>query len=135
MWGATSIDRSASSPGGTRELGEDLQRHVISLLGAPVSGAVKGAVAGKLTIMVAGPEALAARMDPILAAMGRRFHVGPLGSGHAAKVLKNLVSAAALAAAAEAVVVARPFGLEPQTLIDVLTPSTAKKPAPHNKYT
>src|SRR3546814_826784 len=78
--GATIIDMSSSAPVGTRELGEDLQRHGISLPDAPVSGAVKGAVAGKLTIMVGGAEALAARMDPILSAMRSEEHTSELQS-------------------------------------------------------
>ncbi len=132
--GATIIDMSSSAPVGTRELGAELQQLGISLLDAPVSGAVKGAVAGTLSIMVGGDKALAERMDPVLAAMGKRFHVGPLGSGHAAKVLNNLVSAAGMAAAAEAVVVARKFGIEPQTLVDVLNASTGKNNATENKF-
>jgi 3-hydroxyisobutyrate dehydrogenase len=132
--GATIIDMSSSAPIGTRELGADLQRQGMALLDAPVSGAVKGAVAGKLSIMIGGDKALAERMDPILAAMGKRFHVGPLGSGHAAKVLNNMVSAAGMAAAAEAVVVARQFGIAPQTLVDVLNASTGKNNATENKF-
>jgi 3-hydroxyisobutyrate dehydrogenase len=132
--GATIIDMSSSAPVGTRELGAELQRLGIALLDAPVSGAVKGAVAGKLSIMVGGDKALAERMDPVLAAMGKRIHVGPLGSGHAAKVLNNMVSAAGMATAAEAVVVARQFGIEPQTLVDVLNASTGKNNATENKF-
>ncbi|MGZ8156773.1 MAG: NAD(P)-dependent oxidoreductase, partial [Burkholderiales bacterium] len=118
------IDMSSSAPVGTRKLGEDLRARGISLIDAPVSGGVKGAVAGTLAIMIGGDKAVADGFDDLLASMGKRFYVGSLGSGHAAKVLNNYVSAAGLAAAAEAVVVAQRFGIEPQTLIDVINAST-----------
>ena len=132
--GAVIIDMSSSAPVGTRELGEDLKKHGISLIDAPVSGGVKGAVAATLAIMVGGDKALAERYDSVLAAMGRRFHVGSLGSGHAAKVLNNYVSAAGLAAAAEAVLVAQRFGIEPQTLINVINASTGRNNSTENKF-
>ena len=131
---AVIIDMSSSAPVGTRELGKDLEKHQVSLLDAPVSGGVRGAVAATLAIMVGGDKALAERFDPLLSAMGKRFYVGSLGSGHAAKVLNNYVSAAGLAAAAEAVLVAERFGIEPQTLIDVINASTGRNNSTENKF-
>ncbi|MGZ8267507.1 MAG: NAD(P)-dependent oxidoreductase [Burkholderiales bacterium] len=128
------IDMSSSAPVGTRKLGEDLRARGISLIDAPVSGGVKGAVAGTLAIMIGGDKAVADGFDDLLASMGKRFYVGSLGSGHAAKVLNNYVSAAGLAAAAEAVVVAQRFGIEPQTLIDVINASTGRNNSTENKF-
>lgn len=132
--GAVIIDMSSSAPVGTRELGEALARHGIGLIDAPVSGGVKGAVAATLAIMVGGDKALAERYDDMLSAMGRRFHVGALGSGHAAKVLNNYVSAAGLAAAAEAVRIGGAFGIEAQTLINVINASTGRNNSTENKF-
>ena len=132
--GATIIDMSSSAPVGTRQLGSDLQRRGIALMDAPVSGGVRGAVAGTLAIMIGGDKSLAEKYDGLLAAMGKRFYVGGLGSGHAAKVLNNYVSAAGLAAAAEAVRVAEQFGIEPQTLIDVINSSTGRNNSTENKF-
>ena len=80
--GATIIDMSSSAPVGTRELGSDLQRRGIALMDAPVSGGVRGAVAGTLAIMIGGEKSLAEKYDGLLSAMGKRFYVGSLGSGH-----------------------------------------------------
>ena len=132
--GTLIIDMSSSAPVGTRKLGADLQRHQLSLLDAPVSGGVRGAVAGTLAVMIGGDKALAEKSDGLLSAMGKRFYVGGLGSGHAAKVLNNYVSAAGLAAAAEAVLVAQRFGIEPQTLIDVINASTGRNNSTENKF-
>lgn len=132
--GSTIIDMSSSAPVGTRKLGEDLQKYQISLLDAPVSGGVKGAVAGTMSIMIGGGKALAERLDSLLSAMGKRFYVGSLGAGHAAKVLNNYVSAAGLAAAAEAVRVADRFGIEPQVLVNVINASTGRNNSTENKF-
>ena len=128
------IDMSSSAPVGTRELAEDLSKHGIALIDAPVSGGVKGAVAATLAIMIGGEKAVADRFDDMLAAMGRRFYVGAIGSGHAAKVLNNYVSAAGLAAAAEAVRVGTRFGIDPQVLINVINASTGRNNSTENKF-
>ena len=51
----------------TRALGPELATHGIALLDAPVSGGVKGAVAGTLAIMVGGDRELARACDRLLA--------------------------------------------------------------------
>ena len=132
--GAVIIDMSSSAPVGTRELGKDLSERGIALIDAPVSGGVRGAVAATMSIMIGGDKAIADRFDGLLSAMGKRFYVGSLGSGHAAKVLNNYVSAAGLAAAAEAVLVAERFGIDPQTLIDVINASTGRNNSTENKF-
>lgn len=132
--GATIVDMSSSAPVGTRRLGEELRAYGISLIDAPVSGGVKGAVAGTMSIMIGGDKALAERLDPLLAAMGKRFYVGSPGAGHAAKVLNNYVSAAGLLAAAEAVRVAEKFGIDPQVLVNVVNASTGRNNSTENKF-
>lgn len=128
------VDMSSSSPVGTRALGAELEKRGIALIDAPVSGGVKGAVAGTLAIMIGGDAALAQRLDPLLAVMGKRFYVGALGAGHAAKVLNNYVSAAGLAAASEAMHVAERFGIAPGTILSVLNASTGRNNSTENKF-
>lgn len=132
--GSVIIDMSSSAPVGTRELGPELNKIDIALVDAPVSGGVKGAVAGTLAIMVGGDSALVQALDELLSPLGKRFYVGKLGSGHAAKVLNNYVSAAGLLAAAEAVHVAEKFGIDPQTLINVINASTGRNNSTENKF-
>ncbi|MGO4842279.1 NAD-binding protein, partial [Rhizobiaceae sp. 2RAB30] len=67
------------------------------------------------------------RARPLLGVMGSSVTpTGPLGSGHAVKALNNYVSAAGLAAACEATLVAQQFGIDPNVLIDVLNVSTGR---------
>src|SRR3546814_3393053 len=52
---------------------------------------------------------------------------------HAMKALNNYVSAAGLAAAAEAVIVGSHFGLDPLVIVDVLNASTGRNNSTENK--
>jgi 3-hydroxyisobutyrate dehydrogenase len=109
------IDMSSSVPVETQSLGKDL------------AARVKRAIDGSLSIMAGGDAAMVERAKPVLQAMAKSvFATGPLGSGHAMKALNNYVSAAGLVAACEALLVGRRFGLQPDTVIDVLNASTGK---------
>jgi 3-hydroxyisobutyrate dehydrogenase len=121
------IDMSSSVPFDTQELGKALAAKGVALVDAPVSGGVKRAIDGTLSIMAGGEAADVERARPLLMAMAKSvFATGPLGSGHAMKALNNYVSAAGLVAACEALLVGRRFGLQPDTIIDVLNASTGK---------
>ena len=125
--GTLVIDMSSSAPTDTISLAKDLGAMGIALIDAPVSGGVRRAVDGSLAIMAGGPAAEVERARPMFAAMGKSiFPTGPIGSGHAMKALNNYVSAAGLIAAAEALLVGRTFGLEPDTIVDVLNASTGR---------
>ena len=129
------IDMSSSSPVGTRDLGTMLAERGIALVDAPVSGGVRKAIDGSLAIMAGGDAAVIERARPLLAAMGARiFLTGALGSGHAMKALNNYVSAAGLAAAAEALLAGVRFGLDPATMVSILNASTGKNNATENKF-
>ena len=133
--GSVAIDMSSSSPIGTRELGVALAKKRIAMIDAPVSGGVRKAVDATLSIMVGGDTETIARVRPVLEAMGKQiFLTGALGSGHAMKALNNYVSAAGLAAAAEAVLAGQRFGLEANTVVDVLNASTGMNNSTLNKF-
>jgi len=128
------VDMSSSAPGGTCEVGRRLNERQIAMIDAPVSGGGGRAKSGKLAIMAGGSESDIDRCRPLFQAMGERiFRTGPLGSGHAMKVLNNLVSAAGLIAAAEALLIGRRFNLQPGVMIDVLNASTGRNNSTENK--
>ena len=125
--GAIVIDMSSADPAGTRALGAALEASGIELMDAPVSGAVAGARAGTLAIMVGGTTSGLARTLPVLKAMGNQiFHVGPLGAGHAVKSLNNYLGAVGTLAGFEALLVARAFGLDPKPMLDAINASTGR---------
>ena len=133
--GAVLVDMSSSAPTGTQELGRMLAEHAIAMLDAPVSGGVARAESGDLSIMVGGEPAVIDRCRPLLALLGRQvFETGPLGSGHALKALNNLVSAAGLIAATEALLIGRRFGLDPERMIDVFNASSGRNNSTEHKF-
>jgi 3-hydroxyisobutyrate dehydrogenase len=125
---AVVVDMSSSNPLGTRRLGDELARHGVALVDAPVSGGVTRAADGTLSIMIGGDDEDAiARAEPVLRVLGGRlFRTGPLGSGHAMKALNNYVGAAAYLTAAEALAVGQHYGLDVDVMLDVMNSSTGR---------
>jgi 3-hydroxyisobutyrate dehydrogenase len=132
--GAIVIDMSSSDPAGTRALGAALEAQGIELLDAPVSGAVVGAKAATLAIMVGGSKGIFQKMKPVLQAMGKQlFHVGPLGAGHAVKALNNYLGAAGTLAGFEALLISRAFGLEAKPMLEAINASTGRNSTTERK--
>ncbi len=128
------IDMSSSSPLGTRELGELLEKRGHPLIDAPVSNGLKGAIAATLSIMVGSDKAIFERVKPLLETMGNQiYHAGPLGAGHAIKALNNYVSAAGLIAACEALHAGEAFGIEPDVIVDIINASSGMNNTTKNK--
>jgi 3-hydroxyisobutyrate dehydrogenase len=125
--GALVVDMSSSEPTATQGLAGRVAAAGGRMVDAPVSGGVRGAEAGTLTVMVGGADGDVADARPLLEALGGRVtHVGPVGAGHAVKALNNLLSAVHLLASVEAVQVAERFGLDPATVVDVVNASTGR---------
>jgi 3-hydroxyisobutyrate dehydrogenase len=130
---AVVVDMSSSNPTGTKALGAEIP---VSLVDAPVSGGVPRAENATLSIMVGSDdEDAVTRALGVLEALGDRvFRVGPLGAGHALKALNNFLAATAYAAAAEALEVGKAFGLDPETLFDVVNTSTGRSFSSEHVY-
>jgi 3-hydroxyisobutyrate dehydrogenase len=130
--GALFIDSSTISVDDAREVHALAQSHGFSQLDAPVSGGVKGAVAGTLAFMVGGDESAVQRAQPVLEPMaGKVIHCGAAGAGQAAKVCNNMVLAVQQIAVGEAFVLAEKLGLSAQSLFDVITGATGNCWAVH----
>jgi 3-hydroxyisobutyrate dehydrogenase len=130
--GALFIDSSTISVDDAREVHELAGEHGFGQLDAPVSGGVKGAVAGTLAFMVGGPDDAVAAARPVLEPMaGKIIHCGAAGAGQAAKVCNNMVLAVQQIAVGEAFVLAEKLGLDKQSLFDVITGATGNCWAVH----
>jgi len=133
--GATVIDMSSSDPARTQALAPLLATAGVTLMDAPVSGGVAGARAGTLAVMVGGPAAAFDRFKPMLGAIGSRVvHAGDTGAGHAVKALNNLMSAANLLVASEALIAGRRFGLDPAVMLEIVNAASGRSPATENKW-
>ncbi|WIM87600.1 3-hydroxyisobutyrate dehydrogenase [Candidatus Mycobacterium wuenschmannii] len=130
--GALFIDSSTISVDDAREVHSLAAEHGVAQLDAPVSGGVKGAVAGTLAFMVGGDDAALERARPVLEPMaGKIIHCGAAGAGQAAKVCNNMVLAVHQIAIGEAFVLAEKLDLSAQALFDVITGATGNCWAVH----
>src|ERR1700761_1371875 len=130
--GALFVDSSTISVNDAREVHAQAESHGFSQLDAPVSGGVKGAVAGTLAFMVGGDESAVQRARPVLEPMaGKIIHCGAAGAGQAAKVCNNMVLAVQQIVIGEAFVLAEKLGLSAQSLFDVITGATGNCWAVH----
>jgi 3-hydroxyisobutyrate dehydrogenase len=119
--GALVIDCSTVSADTAREAARRLASRGMEFLDAPVSGGVEGARDGTLAIMVGGAAGAFERGRPVLQAMGRTVtHLGPSGSGQAAKATNQILCAGAIQAVAEAMAFAKAQGLPLPQLIETL---------------
>jgi len=130
--GTLFIDSSTISVNDAREVHALAESHGVSQLDAPVSGGVKGAVAGTLAFMVGGDDSALERARLVLEPMaGKIIHCGAAGAGQAAKVCNNMVLAVQQIAIGEAFVLAERLGLSAQSLFDVITGATGNCWAVH----
>ena len=97
----------------------------VQVLDAPVSGGTRGALAGTLTIMAAGPDEVFAQCAPLLHCFGTRvLHVGKqVGQGQAIKAVNQLLVGIHICAAAEAFNMARECGLDLNEVFETIKAS------------
>ncbi len=125
--GSIVIDMSSSAPWETLETGGRLAALDLGLVDAPVSGGVARAVTGELAIFVGGETDPVDRIEPVLQKLGTSiFRTGGLGTGHTAKALNNLLSAACFVATIEVVRIAEESGIDPVIMADVLNAATGR---------
>jgi 3-hydroxyisobutyrate dehydrogenase len=118
---------STISPSATRDFAARLGRRGVAMLDAPVSGGSEGAKKGTLSIFVGGDAADLERARPVLAAMGTTItHLGPIGSGQAAKAVNQVILAGTYVGVAEGIVLALKAGLDVETLVAALSGGAAQ---------
>jgi len=121
------IDTTTSEPDVTRELDAVLRTQGHILIDAPVSGGPAGANSGNLTMMVGGGDADVARAMPVLNSLGGKItHVGPVGAGHAVKIVNNMLVASHLLTMSEAVRLGNAAGVTTENLITALNAGSGR---------
>jgi 3-hydroxyisobutyrate dehydrogenase len=121
---------STIDPFAARSIADRLAAMDIAMVDAPVSGGTGRAQSGDLSVIVGGATDVVARCEDLFAAMGSRmFHVGPLGSGLAMKLVNNMLVQVNTVAVAEALVLGVKAGLDPRAIYDVVRVSTGASAA------
>lgn len=92
----------------------------VGLLDVPMLGSTSEAEKAALKLFAGGDAQLVESVRPLLETLGSVIHVGPLGSGAAAKLVANSVLLAVLTAVGEALALADAAGLSRETAFEVL---------------
>lgn len=125
--GAVVVLTSTVGPDAARATAATLAEHGALLVDAPVSGGPTRAGNGDLLIVVGADPAALELSRPVLDRLASTLTVigDRPGDGQALKAINQLLAGVHIAAAAEAVALARGLDLDPQTVIDSLSQGAA----------
>lgn len=120
--GTVCIEMSSGLPATTIRIGTTLAEQGVALLDAPIcNGGVSGAVERRSTLCVGGDVAVVEQVRPTLELVaGTVIHVGPLGAGHAMKIVNNSIALAFNAVIAEGLALGVAYGFDLQQLVATL---------------
>ena len=120
------IIMSTVGPQSVREQGMLLRGMGLRVVDAPVTGGVARAKTGELVIFAAGAPEDVDAARPILETMGKVHVTGQqLGDGQSIKVVNQHLCSVHLAAAAEALSLARSLGLDPAAVLPLVEKGAA----------
>jgi 3-hydroxyisobutyrate dehydrogenase-like beta-hydroxyacid dehydrogenase len=112
-----------------------LAKKNILQIDSPVSGGVGGAEKGTLAVMVSGPRSEFELLKPALQVIGKVFFISEKpGAGQTMKLANNYLSATAMVATSEAVVMGVKAGLDPTVMIDVINAGSGLNTASRDKF-
>jgi 3-hydroxyisobutyrate dehydrogenase len=127
------IDATSGDPDAVRLTAARLADRGVELLDAPVTGAVVGAEKATLTIMIGGSDEGFRRAEEVLRLNGKKIiHVGPTGAGHAIKALTNSIMGATVWITAECLLMAKKFGIDMKTALEVTNAGSGRSNASEN---
>jgi len=127
------IDATSGDPNVSRETAKRLQPRGVHFVDAPVTGAVVGAENATLTIMIGAEASDFERAKEILRLCGKTIiHVGEIGAGHAIKVLTNTIMGATVWITAECLLIAKRFGIDMKTALEVTNAGSGRSNASEN---
>ncbi len=133
--GTALVDCTSGDPATSKRIAARLAEQGVGFLDAPVSGGVKGAEEGTLTVMVGGDTALLARVTPVLQAFGKKIvHCGVVGAGDALKAVNNALLAVHIWSAGEGLVALARAGVKPDVALDVINASSGRSNSSMNLF-
>jgi L-threonate 2-dehydrogenase len=115
-------------PADTERFAARLAQQGLHGIDAPMSGGPARARDGSMSLMVACPDAVFVRWEPLIASLSSQvFRVGErAGDGARTKLVNNLLAAINLAGAAEALALAERVGLDPKRTLAVIERSSGQ---------
>ena len=133
--GATLLDCTSGDPATSRRIAERLAARRVRFVDAPVSGGVRGAEEGTLTVMCGGDAGDLARVRPVIEAFGKKIvHCGPVGAGDAVKAMNQALLALTIWGTGEALVALAKSGVSARVALDVINASSGRSNASMNLF-
>jgi 2-hydroxy-3-oxopropionate reductase len=118
---AVVIDMSSIAPAVSRKLADACEARGVDFLDAPVSGGEPMAISGQLAIMVGGKKDVFERAAPVFQALGKSAVLcGGPGAGNTTKLANQIIVAANIEAVAEALLLVRKAGLDPEVVVEAI---------------
>lgn len=129
------VDTSTIGIAAAEESARILNAADVAFIDAPVSGGIAGADRATLSVMMACAPEIYERFQPLMALMGKPFHIGPKpGQGQAVKLLNNYLSGVAQAASCEAIAFGVKQGVPMAKILEVVNVSTGRNTATDDKF-
>ena len=115
------IDTSTSEPGSTRLLAGELAGLGVGFADAPLTGGPEQAATAQLGVLCGASPEIFAIIFPLLSCFATTIrHMGPVGSGHAAKLISNFLVTGMIALVAQAFGTARKASIDWRNLYEVM---------------
>lgn len=132
----TVVDLSTTGPAMTKHIANELKLVGKSFIDSPVTGGIRRAISGELTMMLGASAHHASTLIPVLSCMSNRIvRAGSEpGSGQMLKVLNNFLSFVALGATSEAMALGVKAGLEPKVMLEVFNTGSGRNSATEEKF-
>jgi len=125
--GQVLIDLTTSHPTATREIAALAKATGREYVDGGMTGGAKAADAGTITLMVGGSQAVVEACRPMFGLIaGKVFHVGETGTGHAMKLIHNMICHTIFLATSEGGLLAERLGIPLETAIAVINAGNAR---------
>jgi len=133
--GSVLCDCTSGDPATSQRIAAHLAPRGVAFVDAPVSGGVAGAEQGTLTVMCGGDQATVDRVQPVLAAFGKKIvRCGPVGAGHAVKAVNNALLAVHIWSAAEGLAALTRAGVSASVALDIINASSGRSNSSQNLF-
>ncbi|HXR36554.1 MAG TPA: L-threonate dehydrogenase [Candidatus Binataceae bacterium] len=123
--GSVIVTSATVPPQFAADLGRRIAARGLLNIDAPVSGGVKGAAEGRLSVMASGPARAFEICEPLFKAIAAKlYRLGDQpGPGSTVKMVNQLLAGVHIAAAAEAMALGIKAGADPEVLYEVISNS------------
>jgi len=133
--GAVFVDHTTASAHIARDLAAAAGHAGFGFIDAPVSGGEQGARNGQLTVMCGGVRADYEKAEPVIQAYAKQCRLmGEVGSGQLTKMVNQICIAGVVQALSEGLSFARAAGLDPESVVEVISRGAAQSWQMENRY-